>query len=134
MRVRRTILAYKLWRLNVEGATYIVQMDHKLFTGDIHVRLDGKTIFQGKRDVAYFTRHKFRLPNWWSGYIEISSIGMDCYYVLWLEGRVVDPEKDEDSLLRGSSQPPDGLLRPAVSTRTDEQDELLRVPPKYEPQ
>jgi hypothetical protein len=126
-------LAYKVWRLSVEGATYLIQMDHKLFTGDIHVRLDGKTIFRGQRDIAYVTRHKFRLPNWWSGHVEIRSIGVDCYYKLWLEGRVVDPEQDKDSLLRGSSRPSDDLLHPALPMQADEKAELLRVPHAEEP-
>ena len=72
-------MAYKMWLMRVEGVTYSIQMSHRLFTGEVHIVLDGKTVFQGTRDIETLTRHKFRLPNWWSGHIDIHSIGMDCY-------------------------------------------------------
>jgi hypothetical protein len=122
-------MAYKLWRLQVEGVTYTVQMHHRLFSGDLHIVLDGKTVFLGRRGAEYETAHNFRLPNWWSGAVQVSSIGMDFYYQLWLEGRVVSPERDEDTLLRASTFPEDGLLRPVARRREDETAELLRPLP-----
>jgi len=119
-------VAYKIWRLRVEGATYTVQMNHRLFTGEVQVLLDGATVFQGIRDIGYVTRHKFRLPNWWNGHVEIHSIGMDCYYELSLEGRIIDPESDQDTLLRGSADPNTGLLRPFLPNRSPDGTDLVR--------
>ena len=121
-------MAYRLWLLKIEGVSYRVQMNHRLFTGELNIQVDGKTIHESVRDAAYTTSHGFRLPNFWAVNLQICSIGMDCFYQLWLEGRLMEPAKDSDTLLRGSSCPTDNLLRPAVATMESDKKELLRPP------
>jgi len=121
-------MAYRMWLFNVEGANYRVQMHHRLFTGELQIQLDGKTIVHCMRDPSYATSHRFRLPNFWAASIEIGSIGLDCWYELWLEGRLIPPAKDGETLLRGSSSPTDNLLRPSIPDSEVDRKELLRPP------
>lgn len=125
-------MAYRLWLLNIEGVNYRVQMNHRLFTGELNIQVDGKMIHEGIREAAYTTSHRFRLPNFWGVSLEINSIGMDCFYELWLEGRLMEPARDSETLLRGSSEPFGNLLRPSISSPEQEKKELLRSPDRLD--
>jgi hypothetical protein len=103
-------------------------MNHRLFTGELQIELDGRTMVHCVRSLLYSTSHQFRLPNFWLASVEINSYGLDCKYELWLEGRIIPPVKDSDTLLRGSSSPTDNLLRPSIASSESDRKELLRPP------